>query len=208
MTSSEYQRAWRLSHPKKCAEYTKRYRSKNPEKYKARLIKWQSKNRAHIFQRTKAWAKANRERVCLASKRWRENHPEKAKQVRRNWRIRNKEKVNSNYRLRCSKDLQFKVSRRLRSRLYSVLKRKAHRKFSTTIQLLGCPVQFLIGHLEARFKPGMNWENYGKVWEIDHKIPCAFFDLSQESQQRACFNYQNLQPLFVFENRQKRCKLI
>lgn len=64
-----------------------------------------------------------------------------------------------------------------------------------------------MGYLEARFKLGMKWSNYGKVWEIDHRLPCASFDMTDESHQRSCFHYSNLQPLFVSENRQKHAKL-
>lgn len=45
----------------------------------------------------------------------------------------------------------------------------------------------------------MSWSNYGK-WHIDHIIPCAAFDLSDEFEQRACFHYSNLQPLWAYDN--------
>ena len=53
----------------------------------------------------------------------------------------------------------------------------------------------------------MAWANYGRVWHIDHIIPCAKFDLTNERQQRLCFHYLNLRPLRAKENLQKQDKL-
>jgi len=49
----------------------------------------------------------------------------------------------------------------------------------------------------------MNWENYGK-WHIDHIRPCNSFDLSNREQQKLCFHYLNLQPLWGTENNAKK----
>lgn len=46
-------------------------------------------------------------------------------------------------------------------------------------------------------------ENYGKIWEVDHIIPCAAFDLSNSFEQRRCFNWRNLQPLLSKDNMKK-----
>jgi hypothetical protein len=66
-------------------------------------------------------------------------------------------------------------------------------------------------HLESQFKEGMSWSNYGKQkdnrldsWEIDHIIPISTFDLTDEDQQRKCWHYTNLQPLWAIDNLQKR----
>ena len=52
----------------------------------------------------------------------------------------------------------------------------------------------------------MNWENYG-VWHIDHIIPCARFDLSDPGQQKICFHYTNLQPMWGEDNLKKGARL-
>lgn len=58
-------------------------------------------------------------------------------------------------------------------------------------------------HLESLFKTGMSWENYGPVWHVDHIKPCALFDLTDPEQQRICFHWTNLQPLFALDNMRK-----
>ena len=63
------------------------------------------------------------------------------------------------------------------------------------------------GFLEAKFKEGMTWENHGE-WHIDHIKPCVSFNLLDENEQKKCFHYTNLQPLWASENLSKGCKYI
>lgn len=80
-------------------------------------------------------------------------------------------------------------------------------KSKTTMELLGCSVDYLKKHLENNFTPEMTWDNYGTYWHVDHKIPCAEFDLSDPDQQKICFHYTNLQPMFWRDNLKKNRKL-
>jgi hypothetical protein len=109
----------------------------------------------------------------------------------------------SNYQVaRCKVDPVFKVERNLRCRLYHALKnQKADKKYRTK-QLTGCELSFLKGYLEAKFTEGMSWENHGE-WHIDHIKPCCSFDLKEEEEQKKCFHYTNLQPLWAAENLSK-----
>lgn len=81
------------------------------------------------------------------------------------------------------------------------------RRAERTAILVGCDTEFLRGYLEARFEPGMTWKNYGSVWEVDHRIPCASYDMTDPSHQRSAFHYSNLQPLFSRKNRLKSAKM-
>ena len=51
----------------------------------------------------------------------------------------------------------------------------------------------------------MSWDNYGK-WHVDHIIACDKFDLTDKKQQKICFNYKNVQPLWGPENIRKSNK--
>ena len=80
-------------------------------------------------------------------------------------------------------------------------------------KLTGCGRAFLKEYLESLFKEGMSWDNYGgtipnsdKHWEIDHIRPCSSFDLSDPEQQKECFHYTNLQPLWRIDNLRKGMK--
>lgn len=97
----------------------------------------------------------------------------------------------------------FRMSICIRSRLQLALRRQGVSKRGSAVNLLGCPIAWLEVHLESLFKPGMNWSNHGPVWHIDHIKPCAKFDLSKLEQQRICFHWTNLQPLFAEENLKK-----
>ena len=74
------------------------------------------------------------------------------------------------------------------------------------MELVGCTMPELMSHLEKRLLPGMSWENRS-LWHIDHKRPCASFDLTDPAQQRQCFHYTNLQPLWGRDNCSKGKKV-
>ena len=103
---------------------------------------------------------------------------------------------------RMASDPQFRIQKSLRIRVYRALKDR--NKSAATLTLLGCSINELRAHLERQFTAGMTWDNYGvKGWHIDHKKPCAAFDLSDPTQQRECFHYTNLQPLWAKDNLSK-----
>jgi hypothetical protein len=76
---------------------------------------------------------------------------------------------------------------------------KENYKSGSSRELLGCSISEVRKHLEAQFATGMTWANHGK-WHIDHIRPCCTFDLSNPAQQRACFHYTNLRPLWAHDN--------
>jgi hypothetical protein len=107
-------------------------------------------------------------------------------------------------RQKYQEDPNFRLAKTLRRRVHNALKNGF--KSARTMELIGCSIAVLRDHLEHQFKPGMSWENFGPVWHIDHCRPCASFDLTDPEQQRECYNFMNMQPMFGAENISKGAK--
>ena len=105
-------------------------------------------------------------------------------------------------RERYRSDLSFKLMKNLRSRVRSAL--HGNSKSAATEALLGICVDECRKYIEALFTEGMSWDSN---IHIDHIVPCASFDLSDPEQQRRCFHYTNLQPLWGPDNLEKSAKL-
>lgn len=69
---------------------------------------------------------------------------------------------------------------------------------------IGCDKRFFIFNIKRQLEPGMELRVYRKgIWDIDHVIPCAKFDLTLSSDRIKCFNYKNLKPMPTKINQQK-----
>ena len=113
----------------------------------------------------------------------------------------NLEKSRQKYREQSRKrreDVKNRIRLNLGTRLYLAVQKK----HGNTMELTGCSKDELFTHLESKFIDGMNWENYG-VWHIDHIKPCASFDLTDPEEQKKCFHWTNLQPLWAIDNMRK-----
>jgi hypothetical protein len=127
------------------------------------------------------------------------------KKYQKQYREKNKERLNEYDLKRHHSDIR----RKIRNNLSGAIRKRLNGqiKQSKSIEYVGCTWEFLIGYLESKFLNGMNWQNMGAVWHIDHKIPCRAFDFNDENQIKECFNYKNLQPLFVIDNLKKLDRL-
>jgi hypothetical protein len=125
------------------------------------------------------------------------------------WRKENRKKINQKFKQYEKKrkltDPEFKLVKTLRTRLGSALRKQNSNKNNTTNELLGCSISFLKTYISEKFKDGMTWNNHGE-WHIDHIKPCASFNLLDDEEQKKCFHYTNLQPLWASENLSKGCR--
>jgi len=126
----------------------------------------------------------------------------------RNYKKLNRETLNAKARIyekeRKKVDVHFKMMKILRTRIWKALKK--NQKSDSTMKLTGCTTEQLKKYIESKFEDGMSWDNYG-TWHIDHIIPCAQFDLSDPEQQKICFHYTNLQPMWKEDNMRKGARL-
>lgn len=128
----------------------------------------------------------NSKRRNYISRLYYKNHKIEIKKLKKVWEIFNY-KNNPRYR----------TTKILRRRMQLALKGK--NKSLSTMSLIGCEIDYLMYYLQCQFKRGMNWDNHGE-WVIDHIKPCKKFDLSKPSEQKKCFHYTNLQPLWKLDN--------
>lgn len=61
--------------------------------------------------------------------------------------------------------------------------------------------------IEYNFDEHMNWQNFGKYWQIDHITPCSSFKLENNDEFLICFNWRNLRPCEKKENLYKSNKI-
>ncbi|HEX2900701.1 MAG TPA: hypothetical protein VHS96_13345, partial [Bacteroidia bacterium] len=159
-------------------------------KNKLRLSKYRAEHPTWVAERSKVFREklkkdpaklaAYRAKMGLLKKKYYRNNTEKFREYFRQEHVAIKQNL----------------SRRIRHALGK------NRKICSSSEYTGCSIPELKRHLENLFQPGMTWENRGE-WEIDHIRPCASFDLIDPEQQRCCFHYSNLQPLWRAQNRQK-----
>lgn len=133
----------------------------------------------------------------------RERNPARAREVRILWETANREKLRRQSvetSRRYNQSRKGAILRRLRTRLRDALRGKA--AMPRVEELVGTTQEELVQWVEQQFLPGMSWDNR-HLWHIDHIKPCAMFDLARPEQQRACFHYTNLRPLWAQDNRAK-----
>lgn len=145
-----------------------------------------------------------------SSKKWRKEHGkeyneknrERISKYQQEYRARGKYLLHTKERRK--NDPHFAIMCRLRRRIWSVI--KTEYKSAKTEELLGCSKEFFVEYIQSLFRDGMTWENSGgkNGWQLDHIIPCSYFDLTKEENQRICFHYLNFQPLWKKDNLKKR----
>ena len=99
------------------------------------------------------------------------------------------------------------INRRIATNLRGRLSQAFRNGYKTgsAVQDLGCSIEDLRIHLESRWQLGMGWDNYGRYgWHIDHIIPLCRFDLQDEVQLKKACHHTNLQPLWAYDNLEKR----
>lgn len=124
------------------------------------------------------------------------HNPKKLKEMQRKYRITSR-----------SKPLN-RAKSNMRNRFRDGLKyyRKTHCDSMST--MIGCTWTFFYQWIASQFKRGMKWENYGRVWHIDHIEPLAHFDITDQNDMKRAWHYSNLRPLKAAENIKKGAKIV
>ena len=181
------QMKWRDKNPEYSKEYGKSEKSREYHK------KYYKEHSDVYIKRKQQWRKDNQIQEIKTRQRYNKENKEKLNEYHRNWKAERRI-TNIEY------SLKENISRRIRYELNTLLKGE---KTMRTIEYLGCTIEHLKYYLEGKFEIGMNWNNYGISWHIDHIIPCTSWNLKNIFEGICCWNYRNLQPLWALENKSK-----
>ena len=224
----EYDRAryWRERHAG--TDYQKRkYSRVNRDKAKADLDRWKSENPDKVQAMADRKVAKDRERYKSdpefrekrraesrkSQKRKRDTDPEyrrKCAEATKQWLFENPEwrrEDGRKKRERRKGDPNYRIMGSVRARVVKAL--KGHTKGQSMTKLIGAPIDVVRAHIEAQFRDGMTWDNWGRgwhgarEWHLDHVRPLASFDLTDPKQLQEACHYTNLQPLWAKENLSK-----
>jgi hypothetical protein len=195
---NRYERSWKKIHP----EYD-RYNDKPS------LIIQFDNNKEKIIQDLKI-IEEERKNASREKQRIKQNTPEHKKNMKeychQRW-IDQKQEISKKRSKRLKTDALYATKEVIRTRIYLSLRLQGVDRTLEYEELLGCTFEELLPYIESKFLEGMTWENRGfNGWAFDHIIPCASFDLHDIEQQKKCFHYTNLQPLWIRDNSSKQAR--
>ena len=101
-----------------------------------------------------------------------------------------------------------KAKSNMRRRFRDALKHYRQTQRDSMSTMIGCTWAFFEQWITSQFKKRMKWENYGKVWHIDHIEPLARFDFTDQNDTKRAWHYSNLRPLKAAENIKKGAKIV
>ncbi len=171
-------------------------------------LKWLNTgdNRAQKNAKKREWNAKNKERIKAYKQIYRTPEVKAAEYSKhKEWLKKNPDKIKTYYKSSVQKlrnDPAGLIRKQIRRIIYVALKSKSKTSDSLS-KLIGCSKQEFKNQLEQKFKDGMNWDNYGSYWQVDHIKPLILFDVTNESEYRICSHYSNLQPLLTVENLKK-----
>jgi hypothetical protein len=170
-----YGKKWRFKHKKERSLYNKQLHEKNKEKNNLR-------RKQHYL--------AHKEERKIYDKKRRLKNKDKIR-ISNNKYKNQKYKNNTEHRLVCLS----------RTRMSWALKYQGVEKSLRTIDCLGCTIEFFQNYIKSNLKPGMTLENNGpRKWVLHHIRYCHTFDLKDPEQQKLCFNYTNVIPMWKDEH--------
>jgi len=187
-TILEQKRAYRERHRALILEQKRAYRERNRAAIRAADKLYRQRNQPKIIGQKRAYREHNREHIAKRDSEYKRSH---------------RAQINANKRRRTRHDVNFRMVNNIRKRIHNAL--RGRNKAAHTLALLGCTADQCHAHLEKQFVHGMSWDNRAD-WHIDHIRPIASYDLTDPQQQRECFHYTNLQPLWAKDNLSKGAK--
>ena len=150
---------------------------------------WRDAHREELRQYQIKYRAEHPQERALSNKKWHEEHPGYETERARKRRAISRDADHQYQKNRLQNDPYFRATSNLRRRIRLAIKGGFTSKAASTQELLGAPFDVVRTHIESLWKPGMSWENYGKLWHIRHIVPI-------KTDRKVYFHYRNLKPTF------------
>ena len=185
---------YRATQRDKIRGYNTRYLAANREKCRESCARYRATHLNEERERGQRYRVSHRAEIRGYHARYRAANPSKVHK----WGVR--------YRATHADDPGFRLNLNISRAIHKSLRGRKG----------GCPWEVLVSytladlmaHLQARFLPGMTWENIGQ-WHIDHIIPVSAFNFerAEDVDFKRCWALSNLQPLWESDNLSKGARL-
>jgi hypothetical protein len=145
-----------------------------------------------------------KECLCIAQRNYKKDNLEKTQKQGHEYYLKVKDDKYKREKERYLTDEIFKLKKCIRARIKSILKHKS----KSSLEILGCPIDYYKKWIEFTMEDNMSWENYGTLWHIDHVKPISSFDITNEDEMLKAFNWKNTRAKNADENMFKSNKII
>jgi len=206
---AEYQKEYAQKNKDVISRYKKEYHRQHEQEIRVQKREYYLQNKERLLKKNKEYYHENKKRISIYRKKTSHLHRDKSRIRYVRWYHANIEKARAYHRekmRRYSKNPFFRLGNSISHQMYLSLKsNKAGRHWES---IIGYTLAELKSHLEKQFVKGMNWENYGKIWVLEHRIPKKWFKFIHPTDDdfKRCFALANLRPLFYDENLKKSDK--
>ena len=192
-----------------CISCVKQKQYYNENAYKKR--KYYLDNQDGLVNQQKFHNKKNRDQIKEYQKKYYLDDRDQIIEYKKQYFQQNNNKVIESYReyvkKRRDSDLKYKLACNLRSRTNKAFKSQNVGKANKTFDLLGCSHSFLRQWIIFQLYGNTTIKNCGSVWQIDHCLPMASFNILDEIHMKKCFKWVNLRPMYSDENNSKKTKI-
>lgn len=167
---------------------------KNYNKFYCTKIGLQNRCKECEKSRKRLDYKNNREYIRKQQKEYYDQNKEDILEHKKEYYEDNKDIIIEKFKKRYNEDPKFKLYTCIRRRTRDFL-----RGSSNYGNIIGCSYNKIISWFEFNFELdshiGMNWDNLGEVWQIDHVYALSKLYLIPKSEHHKYYSWRNLRPV-------------
>jgi hypothetical protein len=147
---------------------------------------------------------ANKDVIKAKNKDW---YDRAGKFIKHDYDKEHREQSRQYERDRYQNDVQYRLKKILRTRLFKTI--KGLKSSKSMLSLIGFDITAFREWIEFQLGGTLfTWDNYGTTWDIDHVVPCSSFDLTDHTAKQTCFKWSNMRPLGKAQNYTKSNKIL